>query len=429
VIVEGIDKTLEECYKNTAVFAKVFFPNRFFRDFCSMHYKLFEVLDDPSIRELFTKEVWEIWMRSQTGERIPAGYIMPRGSRQQIRGHIIGKYRPDLFFADDIEKSKEVKSDDQRRETKDWFFADVINAVDKGLGGPNWRIIVTGTLLHEDCLLLDLINDSAWEHVDMPLCDTGFKSFWPGYMTDEMVKEEVDEYRRQGRVDIFYRERMNVPVAGEDRVFKPEFFKHYDDDKVIGGNHKIENVIIIDPAKTTKIHSAETAICGIGLDYENAKVYLRDVVSEKLHPEEIYLETFAMAKRLNAWVIGVEVTSLHEFIMYPMKSLAMRKGLTFEWVELNARGKKAERVRELVPLYRAGQVYHYRPVAGKIEVQLLSFPYSRLWDVMDCFAYVLPLLERGERYFEAEVENPENEYKELEEDEYADEPIGNYGII
>ena len=44
------------------------------------------------------------------------------------------------------------------------------------------------------------------------------------------------------------------------------------------------------------------------------------------------------------------------------------------------------------------------------------FPRSRLWDLMDCLAYVIEMLELGERYF-SPTEDPtdiEAEYKELE---------------
>mgnify|MGYP007069090301 CR=1 FL=1 len=75
----------------------------------------------------------------------------------------------------------------------------------------------------------------------------------------------------------------------------------------------------------------------------------------------------------------------------------------------------------LVPFYRMGYVYHNPAVAPILEQQLLTYPRSKRWDVMDAFAYVIEMLEIGERYFSSEdkEEDPqaiEDEYKELDED-------------
>jgi hypothetical protein len=55
----------------------------------------------------------------------------------------------------------------------------------------------------------------------------------------------------------------------------------------------------------------------------------------------------------------------------------------------------------------------------KLEQQLLMFPRSKLWDLMDCFAYVIEMLELGERYFSPKdnIEDIEAEYDELEYEE------------
>ena len=53
------------------------------------------------------------------------------------------------------------------------------------------------------------------------------------------------------------------------------------------------------------------------------------------------------------------------------------------------------------------------------------FPRSKLWDIMDGFAYIVEMLELGERYFEPpidEEDDPEAEYKELE----YEEPVDNW---
>jgi len=135
-----------------------------------------------------------------------------------------------------------------------------------------------------------------------------------------------------------------------------------------------------------------------------------------------------MAIRLDAKVLGIEETSLNEFIKQPIKNEMFKRGKFFELVWLKARGgmKKELRVKELVPYYRMGYIYHNKacPVIKRLESQLLMFPRSALWDLMDGLAYIIEMLELGERYF-APKENPEDIEAEYAELDY-EEPISNW---
>jgi phage terminase large subunit-like protein len=178
---------------------------------------------------------------------------------------------------------------------------------------------------------------------------------------------------------------------------------------------KIENVVIVDPAKSVKLHSAESGIVGIGIDAEAGRYYIRDVIGAKLHPDEVISEAFAMATRLGALAIGVEVTSLNEFITQPIKNEMFARGEFFELIELNAVGKKEDRIAALAPLYRAGYIYHNTNCCGPLEAQLFSFPKPKRFDLMDALAYLVKMLEMGLRYFQVpdHVDNPELEFAEL----------------
>ncbi len=80
--------------------------------------------------------------------------------------------------------------------------------------------------------------------------------------------------------------------------------------------------------------------------------------------------------------------------------------------------KKELRVKELVPYYRQGYIYHNASCVNmkKLEAQLLMFPRSKLWDIMDAEAYIIEMLELGERYFspKEDPQDVEAEYKELD---------------
>jgi len=377
--------------------------------------------------ETFSKKAWVAYDT----------LIWPRGAGQQVRGVLFKNDRPGLIVIDDLEDPQKVTNDEIRKGWYKWLYADVVKALPRiGDAAKECKIVYIDTLKHEDSTLQKLLDSSEWESVRLEACDDDFKSTAPHFMSNESIMLEWQQHVDAGQTDVFFRELRNLPISTKDSAFRTEYFKYYNlppdgrqcendlktTDAEIQQNKNIETVVILDPAKTVKIHSAESAIIGIGIDLASAKVYIRDAISEKLYPDEIYDALFGMALMLDAKVIGIEETSLNEFIKQPIKNEMFRRGSFFELIWLKARGgmKKELRVKELVPYYRGGYIYHNASCATikKLEQQLLMFPRSALWDLMDCEAYLIQMLELGERYFSPK-EDPydiEAEYKELDYD-------------
>ncbi|MBU0847139.1 phage terminase large subunit, partial [Patescibacteria group bacterium] len=176
-----------------------------------------------------------------------------------------------------------------------------------------------------------------------------------------------------------------------------------------------------------------TAVVGVGLNRLKGHIYVRDVVMDRLEPEQMYEHVLAMALRLRARVIGLEVTSLNEFILQPFKNYMLKHGHVFELVELKARDKKTRRISMLAPYYRQGNVYHNSSgVCRQLEAQLLSFPHSQYDDVMDALAYIIELMEIGGRYFssaEAPDKNERAAYERLRLEDVSAGPINGWQFV
>jgi hypothetical protein len=385
--------------------------------------------EDVGLDDTFSKSAWVAFGNT---------LIMPRGAGQQVRGLIWKNYRPQLIIVDDLENKDEIMNEENRKKLKEWFLSDLLKSVNRYL--DDWRIIYIDTLKHEDSILQMLLDASDWKSVRLSLCDSNYNSLVPEYITTEELKREVEAHREKGALDVFYMEYMNVPVAAEDASFKQEYFKYYDETHPDFSKQikpKLENVILVDPAKSVKMQSAESAVVGVGLDYETPAIYFRDCVSKKMYPDELYDEMFAMKARLNAHVVGIEVTGLEEFIKQPIKNEIIKRGPNhaFEPIWLKARGGPAEgskgkikRIAALVPFYRQGYVFHNPTCCAGLEAQLLMFPRSKLLDIMDAFAYIVEMLELGERYFSPPPENPDDVEAEYAELDY-DEPLSGWRYI
>ncbi len=472
---ERLKPVLAKSRRSLRTFARAFFPNRFTRRFNSIHDEFFRLVDDDSlprvaiaaprgwgkttldsivlpIREaIFRKRkfivlvsctgdvaasnvrnvAWEmlsnqrikavagnlkgpVWAESSgniitnTGVRIWA-----RGAGQQIRGLLEGDSRPDLVIVDDLEDPEPYRlgsGKEYEAQLEDWFYADLMNS----LAQTGARVILVGTVLADYSLLNQLLEDPEWASVRIELCDDNYRSHFPDYKTDEEVAALAESFARRGQLDVFYREYRNLAIAREDAVFTQDLFKHWKPEDLEG--RFIDRVVIVDPAKTVKVHSDSTAIECWGFDAIRNRIYLLDLVNAKLYPEQIYEEAYQMALRHKTVNIGMEVTSLNEFITYPFNNFLRARGYPAV-VELRARGRKQDRIAQLAPLYRMGAVYHHpeKRIHGPLESQLLTYPRGRHDDCIDCAAYILEMFNLGAKFFSL----PEQEDEKALEEELA----------
>jgi len=363
--------------------------------------------------------------------------VYPRSPGAQVRGILHENSRMELGLCDDLETVEGVQNPEQRDKLKNWFMDDFCKAVQMEDGEDyvgktaqeNYRIIVVGTVLHQASLLEDLRDDPTWTTVDLPLADENMNSNWKYFMTDKAVSDLKYTYEVQGKVENFYREYMNTCTPSEDATFKQEFFRYYTPEEHNFESDEFETMVLLDPAKTGKQHNDFTAIVGVSVHERTQKIYIRDIINKHLTPDAIYKQTYDMADRLGATVIGYEVTGLNEFIVQPMETELHRSGRSLELVQLKARkgegaysmknkGKEG-RIAGLAPYYRTHQIYHLAGTCDVLEQQLMAFPRAKFDDVMDCFAYTVEMLALGMRFPEegGYLGDDKDEFKQLEEDD------------
>ena len=368
-----------------------------------------EVLD-----ESFSKKSWTAF-----GEI----FILPRGSGQQVRGLNWHSHRPELIIIDDLENSEEVRSEEQREKLSFWFFSDLMKT--ESNYGKAAEFLYIDTIKHEDSLANKLIKASDWISIKLSICDENFNSFDPNYMTTEELKAEYAAHKEKGKTDLFYMERMNIPISLEDAVFKPSYFKYFsvEGDRVSYQEGEktaycyLRNMIIaviVDPAKTLKMTSADSAVVTVGVERTSRKIFVLDVFAGQVEPDQLYNEMFDAVMRWKAFILAVEVTSLHQFISQPIENEMRVRNLFPLYVELKAVAKKEERVAKLQPHYRHGYVYHNKQNCDKLELQLQWFPKSEKWDVMDALAYINKLMDEQNIYFDpGPIGNEKDEFAEL----------------
>ena len=106
-------------------------------------------------------------------------------SEQSVRGLRHGHYRPDLIICDDIEDLESVKTQEGRNKIYQWLTGDVIPA-----GDNNTRLIIVGTILHEDSLIRRLqkkIDRGTFDGIykEYPITNEENQPLWPGKFPDK----------------------------------------------------------------------------------------------------------------------------------------------------------------------------------------------------------------------------------------------------
>ena len=332
--------------------------------------------------------------------------LLPRGCGQQIRGLNWRNQRPDLVIFDDPENRSELRNENNRKENLTWMLGDVLKCV--SLFDTDYEFLYLDTLKHPDALPMHISKMTDWLCIKLGLCTPEGKSLCPEFVSDAEILSMMENHRKSSTLDEFYRECLNIATAPETASFKPEYFKYYDENQLyiqdpITGHMPVNdliNVIIMDPARTVTPQSDFSAIVGIGLDPKNKARYVRDIVNERMYPDQMYKAVVDMANDLKAEAIGIEVTSLNEFITGPFIDYLCSSGNShLQLIELAPRGQKKEhRIASLIPAYRRGLMYHNKACCNVLEAQLMSHPNSQYDDVMDAVAYIEEMISIGDLY-------------------------------
>lgn len=354
-------------------------------------------------------------------------FVLPRGAGQQVRGLNWMGHRPGLIVIDDLESTETVQNEDQRTKLKQWFMSDLMKTESKY--GKAAEFLYIDTIKHEDALLQNLIDAPDWMGITLSICDDKFNTYDPNYMTTEEIKESYENHKALGQTDLFYMEYMNIPISLSDAVFKPEYFKYFSEEPgklVVKEDNKdvtypVRNLItavLVDPARTSKMHSAESAIVTVSVERKSGKIFVRDIFSAKVTPDVLYDEMFSAVILYKAMFLAVEVTGLSDFISQPIQNQMRVRGIYPQYIEIQASAKKVERVATLAPNYRLGYMYHNKANCAVLENQLLWFPKSKLWDTMDALANINKLMENQSIYFDPNEDDMlPDEFDELDEED------------
>ena len=311
--------------------------------------------------------------------------IMAASLETPVRGLKHKSYRPSLIIIDDLEDLSFVKSRENRDKAFNWLFGDVMP-----MGEINTRVIVIGTRLHDDSLIMRLrksIEDGTLNGIAkrFPLIDDDGKIAWLGkYKT----KKDVENLKKTVPTESgWQREYMLKIVTDDDPVVRKEWIKYYES---FPGFESYTNysysLVGIDPAIREGLANDYTAMV-------TASVYdCKDKYKILIHPNPVNLKmdfpkTIDKAKYISDSAgSGQRIQLVIESVAYQVAAVQQLVKDGYPAVEYHPHGNdKYQRLSSVSSMIYNGTILFPESGCEDLIRQIVNFGQERHDDLVDAF--------------------------------------------
>lgn len=338
--------------------------------------------------EVRFKTLKEISPTEQISVRIEA-----YGKGSSVRGALWGTKRPDVVVIEDCQDEATLKSETTLENDWDWFLDDIMFL------GDETRVFMIGNNLGPKCILERIAREEGnfgFRFERVPICHDleGDSTTWPEMFNMEDVRKQRDQYQKTGKLSIWYRNKMCVCIADEDREFKKEKFQYYPISETERIASKCNVYLRCDPA--VKVEQANDysafVICGIN---EDNHWFVFDCVYGKMKQSEKVDAVFNLVKRWKPKNVGIENSKEGLILIQDLRDQMPRRNQFFRLVEVkHGNIKKEVRISAMQPRFEAESV-HFPDTAqwlAEMEAELTMFSKHGQTtvhdDLIDALAYM-----------------------------------------
>lgn len=389
----------------------------------------------------------------------PYAFALPKGEGQQCNGSLVrldGRMtRPTFQGSDDGEDRELVNDPDQRMKHAIWYygaFQPTHEDIDPDPKTHKWKlskvqepretkdgwVITPGELApwlmrhqdtnkHEASNMLEITMAPDWYGHIFPQGeyradedgDQKLYSLVPELVSHEQIRQKEKEYNDRGMSDIFAMEYLCTSQAKKKHTWNKEGFQYYNERELdLNMNPYVRRFITIDPSRTMSPTAADTSILAWAVDPVRAIIWLRTHVCEKMTPETLEEELFAMCQEYNTNQVIVEETGLKLWISSRFENAATKRGIIIDWQWIEGgttprgdygTGKdaiKRARAAQALPFYAPGpyhpkgHVWHELSfMNGGLEHAMLTYPKNKKWDGLDTLGYIPQVMQLLDIFF------------------------------
>lgn len=355
-----------------------------------------EYLSNPAISSNLVEvkqksgQVFSVDVKNDAGEVVNI-LIEAYGKGSSIRGLATRDRRPKIVVIDDPQDLEDSKSPTTLEKDWEWFLSDV-----KFLGQCT-RIFLIGNNLGEACIIERIIrNKDNWGFKAMvvPALNSEGDPTWPAKYTRAEIEAERESFRKEGKIDIWLREKMCQATAQETRIFNPEDYRYFNPtlemEKLLSGCNRYG---CLDPAASTERTACYRAIDIIGVNQDNYW-FVVDIKYGRWDSVELIENIFTAVVQWKLRYFGIEKGQLKDFLEPLLVREMARRNVFFTIVPVEhaKAGTKLERIKALQPRFKAHLVWfpEEAPFLGELFSELAGVTKdaikSLFIDLVDCLA-------------------------------------------
>jgi len=319
-----------------------------------------------------------------------------------IRGIKHGAHRPDLIIADDLEDLDIVKTQESRDKMYNWLMGDIIP-----LGDKDTRLIVIGTKLHNDSIIMRLKKAILEGRMD------GITKAYP-FLKEDGTAMWPEKYQTQAEIETlqkslpspqaWQREYMLQIISSDDQVVRREWIQKYDATPPDADFRYVATGV--DPAISEKETADYTAIVS-GMVFgrkNNMKIYITsNPINERMDFPKSLEKIKAVSTALG---YGIPSQLFVEGVAYQKSLIEQLRAEGFPAKEYKPQGSdKRARLSLVSSLIQSGRVLFPPHGADKLISQITDFGTESHDDLSDAFCIlVLSILEQESRVIKDHIE-------------------------
>lgn len=332
--------------------------------------------------------------------------LMSLGRGQSMRGIKDLADRPDFLLLDDVEDWVDVRKPEQMDETWRWLTSDVLPALD-----PRYIARCLATPLKPNALPGRLEKD-GWRTRKVPVCHPhpsipGRRvSAWPQRfpLTDADAREvEAIQTKKYGK-----RVQVTSIEAREASAQRNGTMRNYNAEYMVEASHEADQAFtkkmferivqprartwqavyaMFDPARTVNERSAMTGMAV--WSWVGAELIVWESWQLPLKPDQIIDAIFEVQAKYQPTWIGVERDGLEQFLMQPLRTAQVKRGVTLPLKAIKAPAGKYDFIRTLQVWFHANEIVFAKPLPD-LETAFLAFPSGKI-DAPNALAYAIPM--------------------------------------
>jgi predicted phage terminase large subunit-like protein len=384
-----------------------------------------ELEDNPALAASYPNAVGQGSPWGQDRIRLANGVaIEAHGTGSKIRGRRNRAERPSLIVVDDPENDTHVVSTVQRERSWSWFNRAVANA-----GTTQTNILVLGTALHRDCLVLRLTRTAGWQGRIFRAIEQ-----WPQRMELwqewQAIYQDYEDADHEAKALAFYEQHQvalnagarvlwpeqeslyalmclratigNAPFASEKQgdPFNPEqcewdatYFDYPGFWFEKWPEHLQIKTLSLDPSKGKDAKSGDySAFIKLGMD-SSGYLYCEADLQYRPTPQ-IVVEGVEHVRLFKPEGFGIEINQYQELLCADFKRVGLQQRVHLPMYGLNNLTNKQVRIRRLGP-YLAQRKLRFKsrsPGTALLIQQMKDFPVGDHDDGPDALEMALRLM-------------------------------------